>query len=101
MAILIWVQDNGVDWHYIQPDKPTQNAFIESFNGKLRDECLNETLFSSLTDARARIGKMAGGLQQPKAALINWKSNTSRICGENQDGQTGSLTPSKSNQGLY
>jgi putative transposase len=52
MAILKWVQDNGVDWHYIQPGKPTQNAFIESFNGKLRDECLNETLFSSLTDAR-------------------------------------------------
>jgi hypothetical protein len=38
---------------------------------------------------------MAGGLQQPKAALINWKSNTSRICAENQGGQTGSLTPSK------
>ena len=35
MAILKWVQDNGLDWHYIQPGKPTQNAFIESFNGKL------------------------------------------------------------------
>ena len=34
MAILKWVQDNGLDWHYIQPGKPTQNAFIESFNGK-------------------------------------------------------------------
>jgi len=52
MAILKWVQDNGIDWHYIQPGKPTQNAFIESFNGKLRDECLNETLFSTLNDAR-------------------------------------------------
>ncbi len=51
MAILKWVQDTGVDWHYIAPGKPTQNAFIESFNGKLRDECLNETLFSSLADA--------------------------------------------------
>jgi putative transposase len=36
MAILKWVQDNCIDWHYIQPGKPTQNAFIESFNGKLR-----------------------------------------------------------------
>ncbi len=52
MAILRWVQDTGVDWHYIAPGKPTQNAFIESFNGKLRDECLNETLSSSLAEAR-------------------------------------------------
>ena len=55
MAILKWVQDNGLDWHYIQPGKPTQNAFIESFNGKLRDECLNETLFASLSDAREEL----------------------------------------------
>lgn len=52
MAILKWVQKTGIDWHYIAPGKPTQNAFIESFNGKLRDECLNETLFSSLADAQ-------------------------------------------------
>ncbi len=52
MAILEWVQGNGIDWHYIQPGKPTQNAFIESFNGKLRDEGLNETLFSSLAEAK-------------------------------------------------
>ena len=52
MAILKWVQQTGIDWHYIAPGKPTQNAFIESFNGKLRDECLNETLFSSLADAK-------------------------------------------------
>jgi len=57
MAILKWVQDNGIDWHYIQPDKPTQNAFIESFNGRLRDECLNETMFSSLNDAREELTK--------------------------------------------
>jgi len=40
-------------WHYIAPGKPQQNAFIESFIGRLRDECLNETLFSSLSQARA------------------------------------------------
>lgn len=39
-------------WHYIAPGKPTQNAFIESFNGRLRDELLNETLFRSLDHAR-------------------------------------------------
>lgn len=52
MAILRWAQDTGVGWHYTAPGKPTQNDFIESFNGKLCDECLNETLFSSLAEAR-------------------------------------------------
>jgi hypothetical protein len=41
-----------VDWHYSDPEKPGQNAFIESFNGRLRDEFLNETLFTSLMQAR-------------------------------------------------
>lgn len=45
----------GVEWHYIQPGKPTQNAFAESFNGSFRDECLNETLFSTLSEARIKI----------------------------------------------
>lgn len=53
MAILRWCQESRVEWHYIAPGKPTQNAFIESFNGRLRDECLNETLFTSLNHARA------------------------------------------------
>ena len=52
MAMLRWSQDRRVEWHYIAPGKPTQNAFIESFNGRLRDELLNETLFSSLAHAR-------------------------------------------------
>jgi putative transposase len=52
MAILGWSQDTQIGWHYIAPGKPTQNAFIESFNGRLRDELLNETLFGSLDHAR-------------------------------------------------
>jgi putative transposase len=52
MAVLRWVQETRIDWHYIAPGKPQQNAFIESFNGKLRDEYLNETLFSLLVEAR-------------------------------------------------
>ncbi len=51
-AVLQWEQNRSLDWHYIEPGKPVQNAFIESFNGRLRDECLNETLFSSLTQAK-------------------------------------------------
>jgi putative transposase len=50
-AVLQWTMATGVEWHYIAPGKPTQNAFIEAFNSKLRDECLNENLFVSLTKA--------------------------------------------------
>ncbi|MFC3615139.1 IS3 family transposase [Lutimaribacter marinistellae] len=56
MAVLRWCQDTQIDWHYIAPGKPMQNAFIESFNGSFRDELLNETLFSSLAEAREKIG---------------------------------------------
>ena len=54
-AILSWTAETGVDWHYIDPGKPVQNAFIESFNGRLRDEFLNETLFTSLAQARGAL----------------------------------------------
>jgi transposase InsO family protein len=54
-AILTWQQDRRVKWHYIAPGKPMQNGFVESFNGRLRDECLNEHLFSSLRHARQLI----------------------------------------------
>jgi putative transposase len=51
-AILAWADKTKVEWHYIAPGKPMQNAFIESFNGRLCDEFLNETLFSTLAKAR-------------------------------------------------
>ena len=51
-AILKRAKDNGVEWHYIDPGKPQQNGTIESFNGSLRDACLNEEIFDSLADAR-------------------------------------------------
>ena len=54
-AVLKWCQETGLDWHYIQPGKSMQNGFVESFNGSFRDECLNETLFSSLAEARSQI----------------------------------------------
>ena len=52
MAILRWSEERQVGWHYIAPGKPQQNAFVESFNGRLRDELLNETLFVTLSQAR-------------------------------------------------
>jgi len=71
MAVLKWCQQTGVEWHYIAPGKPMQNGFVESFNGRFRDECLNETLFSSLAQARATIGswKEDYNLNRPHSAL--------------------------------
>jgi putative transposase len=54
-AVLTWTEERGVEWHYIAPGKPMQNGFVESFNGRLRDECLNEHVFPSLAVARRLI----------------------------------------------
>ena len=53
--MLKWQEDRQVGWHYIAPGKPTQNAFVERFIGSFRDELLNETLFTTLADAKAHI----------------------------------------------
>lgn len=50
-----WAFDRGVTLHFIEPGKPVQNCFVESFNGKFRDECLNVNWFTNLTDAVERI----------------------------------------------
>ncbi|WP_370635043.1 integrase core domain-containing protein [Cognatishimia sp. MH4019] len=49
-AILRWCQDTGVGWHYIAPEKLMQNAFAESFIGRLRDECFYEHIFGNLAE---------------------------------------------------
>ena len=54
-ALDVWAYERGVKLHFIEPGKPIQNAFIESFNGKMRDECLNEHWFGSLSEARQTI----------------------------------------------
>ncbi|MDB5725935.1 MAG: putative transposase [Novosphingobium sp.] len=54
-AVLEWCGEARIDWHYTAPGKPTQNAYVESFNGRIRDELLNETLFTSIAHARKKI----------------------------------------------
>ena len=76
MAVLRWCQETRIDWHYIAPGKPMQNGFVESFNGSFRDELLNETLFSSLAEARAKINA--------------WKEDYNRI---RPHSSLGNLTP--------
>ena len=54
-AVLAWCGEIGIEWQYIAPGKPMQNGFCESFNRRMRDELLDETLFMSLAHARVEI----------------------------------------------
>ena len=56
-AVLAWSGDARIEWHYIAPGKPTQNGFVESFNGRMRDELLNETLFFTVRQARSILAR--------------------------------------------
>ena len=58
-AMLAWTANNQITWHFIAPGKPMQNGFCESFNGRMRDELLNESLFFGLDHARTRVSAWA------------------------------------------
>ncbi|GAP66862.1 transposase [Mizugakiibacter sediminis] len=70
-AMVTWAHERGVQLRLIEPGKPNQNAYIESFNGRLRDECLNEHWFPSLLHARAEIERWRREYneERPKKAL--------------------------------
>jgi putative transposase len=70
-AILTWCAEHRIDWHYIAPGRPMQNGFCESFNGRMRDELLNETLFFGLDHARQAIGAWADdyNAERPHSSL--------------------------------
>ena len=70
-AMFAWVQDNRLVWHFIAPGKPMQNGFCESFNGRMRDELLNESLFLGLDHARTKITNWVDDYNQrrPHSAL--------------------------------
>jgi len=70
-AILRWCSEHKVEWHYIAPGKPMQNGFVESFNGRMRDELLNETMFRNLAHARVVIAAWAAdyNTERPHSAL--------------------------------
>jgi len=72
-AILKWQEEARVEWHYIQPGKPMQNGFVESFNGRLRDECLNEHLFTGYGHAREIIERwrIDYNTKRPHSSLSN------------------------------
>src|ERR1700753_4176548 len=70
-ALLAWTQENRITWHFIAPGKPMQNGFCESFNGRMRDELLNESLFLGLDHARETIARWIADYNQrrPHSAL--------------------------------
>ena len=72
-AVLAWAGEAGIDWHHIAPGKLTQNGTVESFNGRMRDELLNETLFTGLAHAREAVAAWADDCNEvrPHSAIGN------------------------------
>jgi putative transposase len=88
-AILGWADQAGVAWHYIAPGKPQQNGLNESFNGRLRDELLNETLFRSLPHARAVLETWRRDYNQARPhSKLGWLTPEafSALCGHTAGG---------------
>lgn len=86
LAILRWTQERPLEWHYIAPGKPQQNGHNESFNGRLRDELLNETLFRSLPHARAVLETWRRDYNEDRPhSKLGWltpRNYARAICGE-------------------
>ena len=80
-----WAYEKGIKLNFIQPGKPSQNGFVESFNGKFRDECLNENWFSNLNHAKELIEKwrIDYNTQRPHSSLNNLTPEEYTKCWEN------------------
>lgn len=85
-AMLKWSPDTEVRLAFIEPGKPTQNGYIESFNGKLRDECLNQHYFARLHDAREKLGRWRDiyNQERPHSSIQNETPKAFRLAGEQQ-----------------
>ncbi len=93
-AMLAWASENRIAWHFIAPGKPMQNGICESFNGRMRDELLNETLFSGTPAPRSR----AGPLTTTSGALTRLCATKprSRMPPPSPQRATGGATPTSS-----
>ncbi len=85
-AILAGQEERNVEWHYIAPGKPMQNGFVESFNGRLRDECLNEHLFANLKEARQIIEEWRIDYNTNPTAHQPQRAHTNRVRSTPQGG---------------
>ena len=79
-ALEDWAYHRGVQLDFILPGKPVENAFIEAFNGRLRDECLNVHQFSSITHAQEKIRSLAHRLQCAPTTQLARAPDTERVC---------------------
>jgi Integrase core domain len=93
-AMDLWAYKNGVHLDFIRPGKPVENGYIESFNGKLRDECLNVEVFFTLADARHKLGLWRHDYNhhRPHSALADRTPNEfATICSGGKDGDRTAL----------
>jgi transposase InsO family protein len=79
MAILAWSQERAVEWHYIAPGKPQQNAFAESFIRRLRDDLLKRDAVLLAWPSPPHTGGLAAGPQPGLAAFGAWRSRTGSL----------------------
>lgn len=79
-VMLRWQQENGIAWRYIAPGRPMQNGFIESFIGRLRDECLNESVFTTLKEAIQIIEAWRIDYNNHPAAHEPGRAHAGRVC---------------------
>ncbi|WP_411189060.1 integrase core domain-containing protein [Paraburkholderia sp. B3] len=92
-ALDAWVHEHGVRLQFIRPGKPVENAHIESFNGRLREECLNQHAFVSIDDARQRIEawRIDYNLVRPHSALGQLAPDQFRQLHQSKTGETTNL----------
>lgn len=81
-----WAYERGIKLHFIRPGKPVDNAFIESFNGRFRDECLNQNWFMSLGHARSVVEEwqVDYNMVRPHSSLKDLTPNEFRLASENE-----------------
>ena len=93
-AMDLWAYKNGVHLDFIRPGRPVENGYIESFNGKLRDECLNVEVFFTLADARQKLALWRHDYNhhRPHSALADrTPAEFATICSGGNDGDKSAL----------
>jgi putative transposase len=93
-AMDLWAYSNGVHLDFIRPGRPVENGYIESFNGKLRDECLNVEVFFTLADARRKLGLWQHdyNYHRPHSALADrTPAEFAAVCSGGNDGDKAAL----------